>query len=316
MATTLWGMVLLQTACFQLASSSSSAWNLAVLDTGSSADFHELVIPLSLMERLAYTATFGSYYNASEANATVVGWTRGLTANPRFGMRALLFLQPSTNRGVIAFRGTDLNESGKSGQADACADALLFGSVVPKFCSEFDAHTLDYWGRAVDFVSSVRDVHPQIDLLYTGHSLGAALGMMCAGAGEGAGGDGDEVLPAVVFSSPSWRDALANRTGLRPTQAHASGRLYALADAADPVQQSHSVHELLGSTCIYPDPHPPIGCDTCFESRGIPSPLRAAACDLCASKTHIYSHYVYDLIPGPRPPCVNITLPVWPNLLS
>ena len=71
--------------------------------------FHAAVVPLSLMVRLTYTATTGSYYNASERDATVPAWTRDLahTANPTAGMRALLFVQPKTRRAVVAFRGTE-----------------------------------------------------------------------------------------------------------------------------------------------------------------------------------------------------------------
>ena len=102
---------------------------VADLATASDAAFHEIVTPVSLMVRLSYTATLGSYYNASEANATVPGWTRVLshTANPPAGMRALLFVQPETRRAVVAYRGTDLNRTNESGQADACADLLLDG---------------------------------------------------------------------------------------------------------------------------------------------------------------------------------------------
>ena len=34
-------------------------------------------------------------------------------------------LRWNTNRGVMAFRGTDLNSSNPSGQVDACANAFL-----------------------------------------------------------------------------------------------------------------------------------------------------------------------------------------------
>ena len=89
--------------------------------------------------RLTYTATWGSYYNASDANATVAEWQRVTEANPFVGMRALAFVQRRTRRGVIAFRGTDLNFSQPSGQADRCANEVLFGGSS-KSCQAFSKH--------------------------------------------------------------------------------------------------------------------------------------------------------------------------------
>jgi hypothetical protein len=97
-----------------------------ILTASSDDEFHAFVAPLAEMTKLTYTATWGSYYKEWEANATVLGWARGtLESNPRGGgMRALTFLQASSQRGVVAFRGTDLNRSGVSGQADFCADTV------------------------------------------------------------------------------------------------------------------------------------------------------------------------------------------------
>ena len=89
---------------------SSAPWAaIGLLASCNDSVFHAEVIPLSQMVRLTYTATSGSYYNATERDATVAGWTRDLahTADPPAGMRALLFVQPSTRRAVIAFRGTE-----------------------------------------------------------------------------------------------------------------------------------------------------------------------------------------------------------------
>ena len=75
-------------------------WAAAVdtLSSASNKSFHSLVSPLSVMVKLSYTATTGSYFNKSEANATVDGWERSFTANPAVGMRALLFAQNATRR--------------------------------------------------------------------------------------------------------------------------------------------------------------------------------------------------------------------------
>ena len=45
--------------------------------------------------------------------------------------------------------------------------------------------------------------------------------------------------------------------------------------------------------------------ETCFAHR-IPS--TGPACVLCFERTHIYAHYLHDLVPGPRPPC-NVSAP-------
>ena len=249
---------------------------VADLASASDAAFHEIVTPISLMVRLSYTATLGSYYNASEANATVPGWTRVLshTANPPAGMRALLFVQPETRRAVVAYRGTDLNRTSESGQADACADLLLAGTAptaLPPFCAAFSNATLDYIPRAAEFAAAAAAAYPGFQLLLSGHSLGASLAMMVA-AMHAAGPTATPSLvatplpaaaaaaaaaqtPVVGFATGSWRGALRRRTGLAPN-ASAAARdqraLFALADRWDPVQASATAaSELLGEACLW-----------------------------------------------------------------
>ena len=287
----------------------SWATDVAALANASDAAFHALVVPLASMTKLTYTATTGSYSNASETNSTVPGWERdlNLTANPPAGMRALFFYQPSTTRGVVAFRGTDLDRSTPSGRAVACGDAILANDTLPPSCSrEFSPSTLDYWARAVEFVAMVTARHPDLSLLFTGHSLGAQLATMSAASRVPIG-------PAVAFSTPAWRDALANRTGHAPSAAAARGHLYALASKWDPVQaRAAQATGLAGDACYWDEP-PAAGCETCF-AHGVPS--SGPACLLCFEHTHIYAHYLHDLVPGPRPPNATVgarTL-VWRSL--
>ncbi|KAL1507926.1 hypothetical protein AB1Y20_007530 [Prymnesium parvum] len=281
----------------------------------NASTFHAEVVPLSRMVRLAYTATAGSYFNASELNSSVPGWRRdlGLTANPPAGMRALLFVQPHTHRAVVAFRGTDLDRTAVSGQADACADSLLFGDELPPFCGQFSNHTLDYLLRAAEFVARCAAAYPSYELLFTGHSLGAALAMMVAELrvgllrNDGSSTSPTALPPAAVFSAPAWADALTRRTGVVPSVIAAQRRLYSLADEWDPVQASASDQgQLVGMECLWADAPPPPGCSACWESGGGAPPLSwsdSAACRLCFAHTHVFSNYVNHLVLGPRPTC-------------
>ena len=278
------------------------SWGIKQLATCGTRSWHETVVPLSLMVRLTYTATQGSYYNASEANATVAEWERDLlrTADPPVGLRALLFVQRATRRVVVAFRGTDLNRSCPSGAADACADAILAAELLPPSCSTFSNHTLDYIARALEFTSAAMRAYPGFAFLTAGHSLGGSLAMMAATSL----GAPNVSLPAVGFSPGGWRSALRRRTGLEPHPAAVAGRLYALADAWDPVQGSADASgELMGEVCDW-EVAPPPGCATCWAT-GAPPPDWPAdvACAACFLSSHIYSNYVYTLVPGPRPTC-------------
>ena len=294
--------------------SAASPWS-AIDGLASCNDtcFHATVVPLSLMDRLTYTATFGSYYNESERNATVAGWTRdvALTANPPAGMRALLFVQPSTQRAVVAFRGTDLNTSGVSGQADACADAIFASaSKVPEFCGQFDNHTLDYLPRAMEFAARASRAYPNAELLFTGHSLGASLAMMVAALLQSQHG-AQQPPPAVVFSAGAWREALHRRTGFWANTSSTTSRLYSLADRWDPVQASAVAADgLLGDACLWDTGRAYPGCRVCWVAGGGHAPPAQwesdPACQLCFRQAHVYSHYVYHLVPGPRPLCAPV----------
>lgn len=302
----------------------ASPWSpfIVNLSTCNNVSFHATVVPLAEMVKLTYTATHGSYYNASDENATVAGWTRDLarTVDPPAGMRALLFVQPSTRRGVVAFRGTDLNRSGVSGQADACADALLSGdnASLPAFCAQFSNHTLDYIARAGEFAAAAAAAYPELELLFTGHSLGASLAMMATAMVQArrhaAGGWSlPQVVqpPALAFATGSWRSALLRRTGLTPNGIDAAARLWALADAWDPVQASaHAQGELLGSACLWKAGAAPTGCEACWRSGGGSAPpadwSQRPFCMECFEKAHVYSNYLYHRVPGPRPACAPI----------
>ncbi|CAK0846787.1 unnamed protein product [Prorocentrum cordatum] len=93
----------------------------------------------------------GTYRREQEVNRTLGdGWERlyALEADPpEGGMRALVFLHAASRRGLVAFRGTDLNRTGASGQADFCAGRLLWENAsratLPGFCAAFTDSQLD-----------------------------------------------------------------------------------------------------------------------------------------------------------------------------
>ena len=276
-------------------------WAAAVdtLSSASNKSFHSLVSPLSVMVKLSYTATTGSYFNKSEANATVDGWERSFTANPAVGMRALLFAQNATRRGVIAFRGTDLGK-GASSDCDRCADALLWDGVpissLPSYCKPFSNATLDYWASALAFVAKVRKERPDLALLFTGHSLGAGLAFAVAAATSH-----DELAPAVAFASPPWLGLIKRQHVPPPTPSEARRRFYALADEWDPVQrESIGQHGVMGTQCLWASPEPPT-CKVCYAHT--PFNASSLACLGCFAARHIYAHYLNVDVPGKRAVC-------------
>lgn len=260
------------------------------------------MLPLSLMTKLTYTATQGSYFNESETNMSVTGWERPekFTEDPPAGMRALLFLQTDTLRGVIAFRGTDLG-AGESGQADRCADALLIGDEPPPYCGKFPASTLDYWHAALAFIGRVRAAYPLVDLLLTGHSLGAGLALATAVASAEDG----SLRPAVAFAAPAWVRILEQQAHVpAPLAMAARQRLYAMADEWDPVQkEAEEEHGLAGTECKWSSTAT-AACTLCFGAQ--PFNASALGCSECFRERHVYAHYLNVDVPGERAVCSDI----------
>lgn len=280
--------------------------SLAFLDSGGDADFFELVVPLSNMTRFTYTSTWGSYYKTADANATHPGWLRGTSeSNPRDGgMRALVFVQPSASRGVIAFRGTDLNRSTVSGHADSCADAVLLGSLVPDDCSVFSQERVDYLSRALDFADEAAARNPGTDWLFTGHSLGALLAETVA-AVRGS--------PAVTFSAPPVLPVLRNRTAVPPSSVGrwAVAALYAQYDPLRYLSQ----HQLPGAVCTWPAADAPPGCQAC-EQGDKEVDLDRPECKQCFYETHVFKNYLDLVLSRMRPRCGPAAdLPTWVALV-
>lgn len=262
------------------------------------------------------------------------GWVRplSLTENPRFGMRALCFISSnvSSRQAVIAFRGTDLNNTNPSGQADQCADALLWrahGSVpppLPAYCSAFANATLDYLAAAEEFVRKVRVAYPSHQLLFTGHSLGAGLAFLSAAlltdehaaTANAAQAVGDDVAhtkkpvvvaPCVAIASPPWLLTLRRRAPHTKLPPFATVRSHwlALADEWDPVQKdSAAVGGLFGTQCLWSSPEP-AACALCFL-KALPANMSRPTCRACFEQRHVYAHYVDKDVPGKRAVCQDV----------
>ena len=285
----------------------ASGWGpLDFLDTCDDQTFRAFVTPVALMTRLSYTATYGSYYNASEANSTVAGYARvmDLERNPKAGgMHALVFASTEerdqttdTRRVVIAFRGTDLSPVGVSGQADECADIRLWDSHTkqePAYCSKFDNYTLDYLGRALDMTGLVQDRFPDAEILMTGHSLGAGLANLVAVLDTAP----SYPRPVVSFSSPGVLEALrAHAPGpFNPHDVNTS-RTFVLADEWDPIFHKGNA-TLLGTTCQWNSKEPET-CRVCYAEHN----ENSLACLACFETQHVYKHYL-ALLDVPRPQC-------------
>eukprot|EP00041_Stephanoeca_diplocostata_P025589 m.673117 g.673117 ORF g.673117 m.673117 type:complete len:1004 (+) comp22779_c0_seq1:150-3161(+) len=273
---------------------------------GDTPSFHAALTPLMWMVTLTYVDTRGSYNNASTASQYTAmlanrGWTpMALREDPDAGLHALLFLHNATGRGVVAFRGTDLDVSRKSGQADACADALLAGAEVeqlPAFCSKFAASMLDYVADAMAFADKASTACNKCDLLFTGHSLGAQLAVVVGALRK---------TQSVVVSSPPVADLLWARFNVNVSQL-VPNRTIILANADDPVYfEAHGREGLLGTQCLWTRATPLASCAACFAGRVVVAPSTHPACMECFEHTHVFGNYLHTSLPGARPACKRV----------
>ena len=171
------------------------------------ASWRAAALPLSLMTKLSYTQTWGTYRgNQSEQ---LEGWRKlSFEANPTDGpcagsslpcdvtpssggMHALAFLSSDGTRLALAFRGTDLNPLNVSGRADSCSNHMRAGLTFDELgrrCHGFSYGQLDYVASARNFVrTAILAAHdelgpgtPEPDVLAVGHSLGATLALLMA----------------------------------------------------------------------------------------------------------------------------------------
>lgn len=227
-----------------------------------------------------------------------------------------------------------MNDTNLSGQADQCADALLWratGTSPPSlapYCSSFSNATLDYWAAAERFVRRVRTAHPEHQLLFTGHSLGAGLAFLSAAfftdtdavassrgrpvLSHGAAADvltnpHPAIAPCVAIASPPWLPAFGRHAphAKLPPLAVVRSQWLALADEWDPVQKdSTAVGGLLGTQCLWSSPEP-AACARCY-TEPLPANLSRPTCRLCFEQRHVYAHYLEGDVPGKRAVCKDV----------
>lgn len=290
---------LLVASAASVALASQKTWpsSLEFLAKGSDEDYKDFVTPLAQMTKLTYTATWGSYYREKDENETISGWLRGkLQSNPLVGMRALTFFEWNTNRGVMAFRGTDLNSSNPSGQVDACANAFLslcesHSGQLPAECQNFTVHQLDYLSRALEFAQKAAEAHPNTQWLYTGHSLGALLAELVAAQRSGA--------PALTFSAPPLTPLLKR---LKQPKLRHWGTV-TLYDQYDPLR-FQAVGQLWSANCTWPRSQAPEGCEACEAA---PIDMHSEACQKCFYAAHTFKTYLKNVYSQRRPDCPDST---------
>ena len=282
---------------------------------------HELQL-FANATKLSYTATWGSYYEPWEANATIgSGWIKSsLEANPKDGgMHALLFLNAQSHRALVAFRGSDQGSDKVSHDADNCADMILwqgipYDDLPTEECGAFSRQQLDYLSNAIEFTNKAIQQFPDYDFIFTGHSLGAGMASLIAAAGH----NGDCVpvnAGAVVFSTPGYINTLLNRTNLTISDID-TRRFLVFADQYDPVWVGcHASFEggMIGRFCEWHNGTESLACITC-EKDPQHINLNSRDCLECQAERHAFSHYL-QLIkyffnstlhcsPKPEQPCL------------
>lgn len=279
---------------------------------------HALLGPLAKLVNQTYTGTSNcSYYDPDHLTYMPQGWTLSeeLKHDPSGGgMRALVFLEEaggSHGRGVIAFRGTDLNMGGVSGQADECADKLLWDddeeADLPSFCDAWSPFQLDYYARARDFTARVLERYPDRDWLFTGHSMGAGLAVLVA-LGDCCN---DRTFPSLAFSTPPADTALSSRTCCAHPELKADpSLLLLLSDSDDPLfHESRGNLSGAATQCTWEDADPPLGCEVCYgPQEAWPVTTHRPSCAQCFAQRHIFGHYL-DLVASAAPPSCDVVEP-------
>eukprot|EP00250_Pteridium_aquilinum_P010166 c19190_g1_i1 orf=124-1350(-) len=166
---------------------------------------------------------------------------------------------------IIAFRGTQLSNSTDS-IADVCADKLLWEGFdlgsLPQECLIFDSHTLDYFAQALNYTLQVISLYPSVPILLTGHSLGAGLAVLVAGALSHM-----QTLSVIGFGAPATRKPLLDRGFSVETLENAS--IIVIGHEWDIIMRN-PMEGQVGLLCFYPQ-NEPSSCKKCMSSSVSPS---------------------------------------------
>ena len=268
--------------------------------------FQHNMMLLANATKLSYTATWGSYYSHWDANATIgPGWVKSsLEANPKDGgMHALLFVENTTSRALLVFRGTDLGPDAVSSNADICADSLLWNGYhyneLPAMCQNYSVATLDYFTNAIAFTNTAMSMYSGYDFLFTGHSLGAGLAQMMASVADAEtcvspSAFGATSAGAVVFSTPGYIHPLLNRTNISVANLDKK-KFVELADRYDPVWAQCNISfqgGIAGHRCLWHDGNESAACVEC-ESDPAKISFSRPGCAACFLERHIFAHYLH-----------------------
>lgn len=164
------------------------------------------------------------------------------------------------HRVIIAFRGTQIAPTIDS-LADLCADQLLWEGLdydsLPSNCSIFDESTLDYFSQALNYTLQVIDVYPSARILLTGHSLGAGLAILVAGALSHI-----HTLPVIGFGAPGTKKPLLDR-GIS-IESLENGRIIIIGNEWDAIMRTQMEGQV-GLLCMYPQSEPS-SCKACIQA--------------------------------------------------
>lgn len=253
-----------------------------------------LLYPAHVLSLFLYVATHGNFQNPVLASSMLSdlrkqGWLRSSnwTVDPAFGFHAMLFVHNSTQRGIVAFKGADRgqNRSSESSAADFCATASMFDTPIVSSldCGRFERSTLDYWTRAVDYVSRVKRSHPNLDISFTGHSIGGALALAIASVTPGLCSPTSSVV--AVNPKSQWVNLLTKHRYALPSTLQNS---VIVGKAWDPMMffpAAPAAPQIRMTVCLWSLEVPSMACVACFDA--LPPNMYSSDCQLCVGEQHI-----------------------------
>ncbi|MCO5606701.1 hypothetical protein L7F22_060891 [Adiantum nelumboides] len=153
----------------------------------------------------------------------------------------------TAHRVIVAFRGTQIAPTVDS-LADLCADKLLWEGLdlgsLPAKSSVFNPYTLDYFSQALNYTLQVINLYPTSPILLSGHSLGAGLAILVAGALSHV-----HTLPVIGFGAPGTRKPLFERN--ITVESLEDGRIMVIGHEWDVIMRTQ-MGEQVGYLCLYP----------------------------------------------------------------